>query len=386
MERLTPVSPSPAGIALLCDSEGRILEILGDRLGLADRFPAGCLFGACLDPGSLAKSLEFLRDIRAHQAAFEWELQMAAESGPASTLSFDGCLVDGRLLILGAASSQELLGVRFALTRVNNELANAQRELAKQNFELERLNRLKTQFLGMAAHDLRKPAGLVLSYAEILTEDAGGRLTHDELRLLETIRTAADRMGRLIGDFLDVSMIEAGRLSLDIQAVELMELVKAARTLAGIAAAKRRIRIETRMDPAVRRLRVDGPKIEQVLTNLLSNAIEHSPADGVVVVGSHREAEGVRVWIADQGEGIPVERQQGLFQAFAAGGERKPGGERSIGLGLAIARKIVEAHGGRVFVESAPGRGSVFGFTLPEPCVAARSEACLSLPSGGPGR
>jgi signal transduction histidine kinase len=370
---LTPVSPSPAGIALLCDTDGRILEILGDRLGLADQFPAGRLFGACLDSGSLAKSLDFLREIHARQAAFEWEFQVTGESGPASTLSFDGCLVDGRLAILGAASSQELLGVRFALSCVNNDLANAQRELAKQNFELERLNRLKNQFLGMAAHDLRKPAGLVLSYAEILTEDAGGRLTPDELRLLETIRTSADRMGRLIGDFLDVSVIEAGRLSLDIQAAELMELVKAARTLAGMAGARRRIRIETQMDPAIQRLRVDGPKIEQVLTNLLSNAIEHSPADGTIVMGSHREAEGVRVWIADQGKGIPVERQQDLFQAFAAGGEGKPGGERSIGLGLAIARRIVEAHGGRVFVESAPGRGSVFGFTLPEPCVVVRS-------------
>jgi signal transduction histidine kinase len=414
MERVTPVSPSPAGIALVCDYEGRILEILDDGLGLAGRFPVGRLFGSCLDSGSMAKSLSFLLEIRARQATFEWELRIAAEDGPGQTLSFDGSMADGqRMILLGAASSREVPGYldslarirnqqagwvclalkemalqetaagRFQhdlyneLTRLNNELANAQRELAQQNFELERLNRLKNQFLGMAAHDLRKPVGLVLNYAEILTEDAAGRLTPDQLRLLETIGTAADRMGRLIDDFLDVSLIEAGHLSLDIQAVDLAELAGAAQTLVGRAAARRRIRMETDLDQAARRLRVDGPKMEQVLTNLLSNAVEHSPAEAAVVMGSRLEGDRVRVWIADRGKGIPLEQQRRLFQPFATGGADKPGGERSIGLGLAIARRIVEAHGGRMFVESAPDRGSVFGFTLPAPCAAEAAKIAL---------
>jgi PAS domain S-box-containing protein len=125
---VTSVSPNPNGIALLCDSEGRILEIIGDRLGLASRFPPGRLFGACLDSDSLAKSLDFLLEIRAHQATFGWEFQVAAEDRHDRMLVFDGCLVDGRLAILGAASSQELLGIRFALTRLNNELAERKRD------------------------------------------------------------------------------------------------------------------------------------------------------------------------------------------------------------------------------------------------------------------
>jgi PAS domain S-box-containing protein len=172
-----PGSPISAAIALLCDTEGRILEILGDGLGLAGRFPAGRLFNSGLAAGSLVKSLSFLQEIRANRAAFEWELQIAAENGPACTLYFDGCIVGGRVLIVGGASSPELrdllddlvriqsnwvrLGLKETslrevvgersthdiyneLSRLNNALANAQRELAKQNFELERLNQLKT--------------------------------------------------------------------------------------------------------------------------------------------------------------------------------------------------------------------------------------------------
>ena len=111
---------------------------------------------------------------------------------------------------------------------------------------------------------------------------------------------------------------------------------------------------------------VDAAKIEQVLTNLLSNAVEHSPTGASVTLSSCLMADALRVQVADTGPGISPEQQQRLFQSFASGqGARKSTGERSIGLGLSISRKVIEAHGGRMFVESEPGRGSVFGFTLP---------------------
>jgi PAS domain S-box-containing protein len=182
--RLIPGSQNSAGIALLCDMEGRILEILGDRLGLGDRFLAGHLFSSGLAPGSVAKSLSFLEEIRACQGAFVWELQIAGGTGLGHTLHFSGCVVGGRLLILGGASSEETLHllddlmriqneqlneVRLRLketslkeasggrgnqdiynefTRLNNELANTQRELAKQNFELKH-----SQIEAVAARD-----------------------------------------------------------------------------------------------------------------------------------------------------------------------------------------------------------------------------------------
>lgn len=268
-------------------------------------------------------------------------------------------------LLFGQVDADEQERLRREVLELNHELSDLSRELALRNAELGRLNALKNQFLGMAAHDLRKPAGLILSYAEFLIDEAASGLTAEQQEFLRTIRTSADRMRGVIDDFLDVSLIEAGRLSLDVQTADLDDLVRAGCTLVGPSAARRRIRIATDLDPAGRMLLVDGPRIEQVLTNLLSNAVEHSPAEGCVRIGSRRLDGEVRVWVADDGEGVAPEKRARLFQAFAGEAAAKASGERSIGLGLAIARRIVEAHGGRMFVESEPGSGAVFGFVLP---------------------
>jgi signal transduction histidine kinase len=271
-------------------------------------------------------------------------------------------------VLLGQVDAEEQERLRRAVLELNHELNNVSRELALRNAELAQLNALKNQFLGMAAHDLRKPAGLVLSYAELLAEQTGDLLTGEQREFIETIRASADRMRHVIDDFLDVSMIEAGRFSLDVQPADLEDLVRGALTLVRTAATKRKIQTESRLDPASRRLLADGSKIEQVLTNLLSNAVQHSPVGGTVRVLSERREASLRVCVTDEGGGVPSEQMPHLFQAFAGSRMSKPDGERSVGLGLAIARKIVEAHGGRVFVESEPGSGSVFGFTLPESC------------------
>jgi signal transduction histidine kinase len=268
-------------------------------------------------------------------------------------------------LLIGEVNAADQARLGREVLELNHELNQATRELALKNAELDRLDALKNQFLGMAAHDLRKPAGLILSYAELLIDDAASSWSAEQREFLQVIRTAADRMRGVIDDFLDVSLIEAGRLSLDVQKADLADLVQAARTLVAASAAKRKIHIAAELDPEGRVLLVDGPKIEQVLTNLLSNAVEHTPAEGCVRIGSRRTESEVRVWVADNGKGIAPQQRARLFQAFAGDTAPKAGGERSIGLGLAIARKIVEAHGGRMFVESEPGRGALFGFTLP---------------------
>lgn len=269
-------------------------------------------------------------------------------------------------LLFGEVNAAEQARLGREVLDLNHELNHLTRELAQKNDELAKLNALKNQFLGMAAHDLRKPIGLILSYAEFVIDEAGAALSAEHRDFLQTIHGAADRMRRVVDDFLDVSLIEAGRFSLDEQPAQLADLARAAVTLVKLAAAKREVGITTDLDATPGTLLVDGAKIEQVLTNLLSNAVEHSPPGGTVTLSSLRLPDEIRIEVADCGPGITPEQQQRLFQSFARGqAARKSTGERSIGLGLAIARKVVEAHGGRMFVDSEPGRGSVFGFTLP---------------------
>lgn len=269
-------------------------------------------------------------------------------------------------LLFGVVNAAEQAQLARGILKLNQELSNLTRELALKNDELAKLNALKNQFLGMAAHDLRKPIGLILSYAEFVIDEAGDGLSAEHRDFLQTIHSTADRMRLVVDDFLDASLIEAGRFSLDEAAVDLGDLAQAALTLVRLSAAKRSVEIAISLDPTIGTLFVDGGKIEQVLTNLLSNAVEHSPTGDSVRLASRLMPDAVRVEVADSGAGISLEQQQRLFQSFASGqGARKSTGERSIGLGLAIARKVVEAHGGRMFVESELGHGSVFGFTLP---------------------
>jgi signal transduction histidine kinase len=401
MEHVIPGAQSPAGIALRCDAEGRIQEIFADSLGLAGCFPAGRLFSSCLTSASLAKSFSFLQKIRASQASFEWELQLAAEDGVARALYFDGCIVDGCLLILGAASSRELLDlledlirihnyqdgqVRRALlemllkeaaagryqhnfynelSRVSDELANAHRELAKQNFELERANRLKNQFLGMVAHDLRNPVATILVHSDLLREDASAGLNEEQAGFVSNIQRSSEFMLQMIDELLDISSIEAGMLRLDRRPSDPHKLLEHTVGLNAGLARQKHIHVSVQIEGVLPRLSLDEWKIAQVLNNLISNAVKYSQPGTAVEVCAVAEDGGVRISIRDQGPGIPEAERGRLFQPFGRTSVRSTNGERSTGLGLAISRRIVEGHGGHIWVESQVGVGSVFIFTLP---------------------
>jgi len=293
-------------------------------------------------------------------------LNVRTASGIPQTLEVTVEPADEDFLLFGEVNATEQQRLAREVLELNHELNNLAREMVLKNDELARLNAMKSLFLGMAAHDLRKPIGLITSYSEFVIDEAGDRLSSEHQDFLRTILAAASRMSLVVDDFLDVYLIEAGRFSLNEQAADLDRLAQAAIGLVNLVAAKRGVRITTDLDATTRSLFVDGGKIEQVLANLLSNAVEHSPDGSDVTLVSRRFSDGIRVQIVDSGAGISLEQQQQLFQPILSGkAKRKMNGERSIGLGLVIVRKIVEAHGGRMFVESEPGHGSTFGFSLP---------------------
>ena len=275
-------------------------------------------------------------------------------------------LPDGTLA-LGSPDFDEQARLQSELLGLTRELNNLPRQLHQSNAELREVNQLKNQFLGMAAHDLRKPVGVIMTYSEFVLDEAGPELPAEHRKFLQTCLAAATGMKRLIDDFLDVAVIESGKLGLELAPATAAEIVAAAAEIGRLVAKKKQILLVVAPADGTRRLGVDAAKLQQVVLNLLGNAVEHSQPGQRVWLSSQWEDQSLTFAVRDEGPGLKPETQARLFQPFAQGGTRKTAGERSVGLGLLITRKIVEAHGGRVWVESIAGQGATFRFALPVP-------------------
>lgn len=247
----------------------------------------------------------------------------------------------------------------------------------KSQVELLRLNEEKNRFLGMAAHDLRNPLGVILGYSDFLlmchgcpAEGLGdavptARWTRSELEVVDRIRSSSRFMLHLINDLLDISTIESGKLRLDMQSTDLIQLVQGNVGLNTVLAAQKGMQIELQCDPDVPRAPVDSLKVEQVLNNLISNAIHYAPKGTTITVRVRQQGDEVVISVQDQGPGIAREEIGNLFRPFGRARTVSTGGEPSTGLGLAIARRIVEGHDGRIWVESELGRGATFSVSFP---------------------
>ncbi len=292
-------------------------------------------------------------------------LTLSTVSGMPETLCFRFFPLPDGALALGSLDFQEQQKLRDGALELNRELNNLTRQLHQANAELRELNELKNRFIGMAAHDLRKPVGVIMTYSEFLLDEAGDRLDDEQRGFLRTSLAAAAGMKRLIDNFLDVSVIESGHLRLERSRTAVAEILAGVLPLVRLVAARKKVELFTEAGDDGHPLAVDVAKLQQVLVNLAGNAIEHSQAGQRVWLAARREETGLVFSVRDEGPGIAPEDQKRLFAPFVRAGTRKTAGERSVGLGLAIARLVVEAHGGHIWVESKPDHGSTFFVTLP---------------------
>lgn len=247
------------------------------------------------------------------------------------------------------------------LTKVNNELVNLHRDLAKRNQELADANELKNRLLGMAAHDLRSPLGVIVGYAQLLELDD---IPEQRAAVREIKGTSAFMLG-LVTDLLDLTAMESGRLTLRREPTTVSELLERSVATNGVLAARKNIAVRLQPADSAPTANVDRAKIEQVLNNLIGNAVKFADSGTCVEVRLRGGESEVTIEVRDRGPGIPEDELPGLFTPFATGKARGTAGETSTGLGLAIVRRIIEGHGGRVWVESKLGIGSTFAFTLP---------------------
>ncbi len=291
-------------------------------------------------------------------------IQVSAVNGLPRTLYFHFFDWGDQCLGVGKPDVSELEDLRHQLVALNNELNNITRQLQKSNAQLEQLNRLKNQFIGMAAHDLRKPVGLIMSYSEFLMEETRLLLNEAHQKFLRTIRSSAEFMRRLVDGFLDMAVIESGTLILDKTSVDLTHVLQQSLVLNEMIAKKKGVRIHVDHNGNIPWVKADSAKIEQVFTNLISNAVEHTPSGGHVFIKLYLQNHQVVASIQDQGPGIEKKDLDCLFKPFTPSQAQKSSGEKSIGLGLAISKKIIEAHGGKIWVESAYGKGATFYFSI----------------------
>lgn len=291
-------------------------------------------------------------------------LSVSTAAGLPETFICHFSSIEENTLVLGSIDTDETRRLRQEMLFLNNQLNGLTRELQKKNHQLAELNGLKNQFLGMAAHDLRSPVSAILSFSEFLIDETGDVLSSEHLGFLRTIRSSTDLMRRLIDNFLNISLIESGRFHLNLDSVDIFKPVERSMALQRIMAEKRKIALRLVHPGGNAVLLMDEYKIEQVLNNLISNAVEHSPPDSEVTVQiSLTEAE-VVVAITDAGPGIADDERERIFSPYERGRARKAAGTRSTGLGLTISKKIIEAHKGKIWVENRPGQGASFCFIL----------------------
>ena len=251
------------------------------------------------------------------------------------------------------------------LHKAHADLLEIHRQLEQKNIQLEILNQEKNHFLSIAAHDLRNPLTTIYTAADLITEELNDKTSSETKEFLEMIKQSSKFMRSLIEELLDVSVIDSGKLSIHLEPVNLMDLIRNNVALNRVIAGRKQITVEYHCANDLPVLQLDRKKIEQVLNNLISNAIKYSFPQSKVEIHSKCVSNNLVISVSDEGQGIPPAEMDKLFKPFSRTSAKATSGESSTGLGLVIVRKIVEAHNGRVWAESQLKKGSTFYISLP---------------------
>ena len=250
-------------------------------------------------------------------------------------------------------------------SHLQNQILSEQRKMLVD--QLSKASAEKNRFLGMAAHDLRNPLASIRGIAEFLTEGVAGPLTPEQTDLINSIHGAAQSMLVMVNELLDVATIEAGVLNLSLEIYDLGDLIAKSVSMIHREALKKKTHVIFEPPPQPVTLKIDPAKMKQVIDNLLSNAVKYSPPGSTIrtFVTPNESNSTCSFSVRDQGPGIPHDERDKLFKDFSRLSSKATGGEKSTGLGLAICRKIVDAHHGQLVAENLPDRGCEFRVTIP---------------------
>lgn len=264
----------------------------------------------------------------------------------------------GALAMITDITERKRVEAERALLMAKEQEARAEIKAVKE------LEQLKNDLVNSVTHELRTPLSSIMGYVEFLQDGLGGALSPEQQEFVHQIEMSTERLRRLVDDLLDFARIEAGTFQLRVDRGDLRAKIRETVDSLRPQVAEARLDLALSLPPEPMWVRMDGQRIEQVLINLLNNAIKFTPGGGQIHVQVTREAGEVRCEVRDTGIGISAEEIPKLFQRFS---QLKSGVKMGVGtgLGLSISKAMVEAHGGQIGVESKPGSGSTFWFTLP---------------------
>ncbi len=387
------------GLYLKCSKEGKILLIRQNGLSLPVTDGKSELFITLFLPEDTENAMDFFASVNNKGAEFGRKLRVLHQNQPLE-LFFSGAMVDDfqiisaseqkigfsnflnemlllsneqtnliRVLYKEKSQAAEPINSRRSdhflneISRINNELTAIQRELAKKNKELSELNKLKNNLLGMAAHDIRNPLSMIMDYCDIINEELDKDITSARNHLMRINHFARFSLN-IVNNFLTGSAIKAGKLTLYKKNYSLKDVLEEAVEFNSYTAKARNIRLRLECELLSCKSNFDYQKILQVLNNLISNAIKFSESGSEVELRAVYQDEKFLIEVIDKGKGISKTDLERLFTPFGVA-ESSSEKESSTGLGLIIAKKIINTHGGEIGVESEPDKGSRFYFTLP---------------------
>jgi signal transduction histidine kinase len=262
------------------------------------------------------------------------------------------------------AETMDLLRTFATQSALAIQNARLYQEIAEKSRQLQVASQHKSEFLANMSHELRTPLNAIIGFSEVLNERMFGELNDKQAEYLKDIHASGQHLLSLINDILDLSKIEAGRTELELTDFNLPATLDNALTLVRERAGSRGIALGLTVDERLEQIRTDERRVRQVVLNLLSNAIKFTPEGGRIDVRAVPVDGSVEVSVSDTGVGIAPEDQEAIFEEFRQVGTAAKKVEGT-GLGLALSRKFVELHGGRIWVKSQVGAGSTFTFTIP---------------------
>jgi len=370
---------------IVAERSGRILLVnfaarkCAEEYGLGDPMRLN-LFEDVLQ----ASAIEVLAGLEVENSEVNLEIKRASKKARASIR----WIVEPEWLVVQFEERAEAQSRNDAATQITVQELLQEREITYRNLlaaylKLQEVNRQKTVFLASAAHELKTPLAVIKGYYDLLLTSSLGRLSDKQRDILEESKESCERLVRLVSMFLNYSALESGKLVLQLRENDLRDCLDEVAKRWSEAFQRKSVKLETAIDPSIPNFRFDYQKVQQAAANLLDNALKHTPGGGSVTLraGPHfwerRVAElapvqerrrfrlprpnSVEVSVADTGPGIAAEHHQEIFEDFVRVDRNTTG----MGLGLAIAKRLVQAHRGKIWVESESHSGSRFTFLLP---------------------